>query len=222
VIPPLVFRGSETPKQWDKGVEPLRFLTMADARSSLSRKNPIGAVKAFRSAFPNETDVELTVKLHKTDVRESAELRRLLDEISQDSRIRLIDRTLERNELEQLLLSCHSFVSLHRAEGFGLPILEAQTFGLATIVTGWSGNLDFTNDETSLVIPYTMTTTHDTGNVYGRVRWADPDLQSAARAMRKLYDSPGELARIAAAGWNAHRPERQLDHFAKSFKSYVG
>ena len=110
---------------------------------------------------------------------------------------------MSREEVDSLLLEAHALVSLHRAEGFGLPLLEAQTFGLATITTAWSGNMDFTTKETSLLVPCTLTTTHDVGNVYGDVTWAEPDIKSAAASMRKLYDDPGEFARIATAGWQA-------------------
>jgi glycosyltransferase involved in cell wall biosynthesis len=191
---------------------------MADARSSLSRKNPHGAVNAFRLAFPNETDVKLLVKLHKTDVRNSPELDRLLAEIERDPRISLINKTMTRDELDRLYLEAHTFVSLHRAEGFGLPLLEAQTLGLATIATAWSGNVDFTTNETSLLVPYTLTDAYDEGGVYGKVTWAEPDIESAAAAMRTLYDHPSEFARISTAGWNATRPKEQLDRFTISLQ----
>jgi glycosyltransferase involved in cell wall biosynthesis len=218
IVPHVVLRDYTEPRKWRKGEEPLIFLTMADARSSLSRKNPQGAIKAFQSAFPNERDVELLVKLHKTEVRSSPELDQLFAAIKSDSRIRLINQTMTRDELNRLFLEAHAFVSLHRAEGFGIPLLEAQTLGLATIAAAWSGNLDFTTQATSLLIPYKMTTTHDAGNVYGDVTWAEPEIEAAAAAMRKLHDSPGELARIAAAGWQASRPQIQLDRFPKTLE----
>ena len=218
IVPHVVLHSDSEPRKWRKGEQPLVFLTMADARSSLSRKNPQGVVKAFQSAFPNESDVELLVKLHKTDIRGSPELDQLLAAIKLDSRIRLINQTMTRDEIDRLMLSAHAFVSLHRAEGFGIPLLEAQSFGLATIATAWSGNLDFTTQATSFLIPYKMTTMHDTGDVYGNVTWAEPDIASAAAAMRRLYNNPSELARIASAGWEASQPQRQLSRFANSLE----
>ena len=40
-----------------------------------------------------------------------------------------------------------SFVSLHRAEGFGLSIAEAMAYGKPVIATNWSGNIDFMEGE---------------------------------------------------------------------------
>lgn len=218
VVPHVLVREATTPRKWRKGEEPLVFLAMADARSSLSRKNPRGAVKAFQLAFPSERDVELVVKLHGTAIRSSPELDRLLAGIELDSRILLINRIMTPDELNELFLDSHALVSLHRAEGFGLPLLEAQTHGLATIATGWSGNLDFTTDDNSVLIPYTLTTTRDEGGVYGDVTWAEPHIESAATAMRTFYGEPNELARVATAGWEASRPKRQLERFAKSLE----
>ena len=79
--------------------------------------------------------------------------------------------------------------------------------------------MDFTTKETSLLIPYTITTTHDAGSVYGDVTWAEPNVESAATAMRKLYDDPNEFSRIAAAGWEASRPQAQLERFEKSLET---
>jgi glycosyltransferase involved in cell wall biosynthesis len=218
VVPHVLLRDDTEPKRWRKGEEPLVFLTIADARSSLSRKNPRGAVKAFQMAFPQESNVELIVKLQKTEIQGSPELDELLVAIKSDPRIRLINGTLTRNEMNGLFLSAHTFLSLHRAEGFGIPLLEAQSLGLATIATAWSGNMDFMTEQTSLLIPYTIATMHDVGGVYGRVNWADPDVHSAATAMRRLYDDPNELARFAKAGWEANRPKKQLDMFATALQ----
>jgi glycosyltransferase involved in cell wall biosynthesis len=218
VVPHVLLRDDTQPRKWRKGEEPLVFLTMADARSSLSRKNPRGVIKAFQLAFPHETDVQLLVKLHKTEIRASNELRQLLGEIAGDPRIHLINETMTRDDLEQMILKAHTLISLHRAEGFGIPLLEAQTLGLATIATAWSGNLDFTTEGTSLLIPHTMTTTQDSGGVYGEVTWAEPSIEAAAAAMRKLYDDPLELSSLATAGWNSSRPKRQLERFTNSLK----
>jgi glycosyltransferase involved in cell wall biosynthesis len=205
---------SARPRSWRRGNEPLRFLTVADARSSLSRKNPIGAVEAFQMAFRDERDVQLMVKLHMTDIRDSPEIGRLLSKIRSDPRIRLLNQTMERDQILRLFLDSHVLVSLHRAEGFGLPLLEAQTIGLATIATAWSGSLDFTNNETSLLVPYALTTTRDERRVYEfPVTWAEPDIQSAAAAMRRLYDHPEVLSHFAAAGWEAAQPKQQLNRF---------
>jgi glycosyltransferase involved in cell wall biosynthesis len=218
VVPHVVLKQGK-PRSWAKGAEPLRFLTMADGRSSLARKNPHATVAAFRKAFPDERDVALIVKLQAKQM--TTEMERLLVEIGDDPRIRVIKSTLRRSDVDQLFTDAHVYVSLHRAEGFGLPLLEARTFGLATIATAWSGNLDFMTEEDSVLVPYRLATTLDEGGVYGQVTWAEPDVDAAAFAMRRLYESPTHLADIAKAGWEASRPERQMAGFASAIKSGI-
>jgi glycosyltransferase involved in cell wall biosynthesis len=214
VVPHVLLTRDAKPRYWRKSEEPLVFLTMADIRASLDRKNPLGAIAAFQRAFPNERDVTLVVKLN--GVQSISNIEGFLVHIRSDSRIHVISQMLNRPDVDQLFRDAHVFVSLHRAEGFGLPLMEAQSHGLATIATAWSGNLDFTTSETSILIPYHLITTKDEGGVYGTVTWADPDIGVAAKAMRVFYDDPRELARFAAAGWNVSRPEVQLARFAKA------
>jgi glycosyltransferase involved in cell wall biosynthesis len=214
VVPHVLLNRDAKPRQWRKGEEPLVFLTMADTRASLDRKNPRGTIAAFQRAFPNERDVALIVKLN--GVRSTSNIKRFLSEIRSDSRIRIISQTLNRPDVDQLFRDAHVFVSLHRAEGFGLPLMEAQGHGLATIATAWSGNLDFMTPNTSILIPYQLVTMKDEGGVYGTVTWADPDIDVAARAMRSFYDDPGELTRVANAGWEVSQPKFQLARFAEA------
>lgn len=46
------------------------------------------------------------------------------------------------------------YVSLHRAEGLGLGLAEAMYLGRAVISTGYSGNLEFMNENNSLLVAY--------------------------------------------------------------------
>lgn len=215
-VVPHVLLKKGSPREWRKGDEPLTFLTMADARSSLARKNPRAVVAAFRRAFPGEWDVALVIKLQANP--SSEEVSTLLAETEGDPRIRVIQETMTRAEVDGLFLGAQVYVSLHRAEGFGLPLLEARLSGLATLATAWSGNLDFMSEEDSVLIPCELATMRDEGGVYGDVTWAEPDVDAAAAAMRRFYEDPAYLARIAMAGWEASSPDRQLARLAEALR----
>ena len=49
----------------------------------------------------------------------------------------VIESTMTRYEIDSLMHSCDGLVSLHRSEGFGLPIAEAMALGRAVIATPW-------------------------------------------------------------------------------------
>jgi len=207
-VVPHVLLNFGTPRLWRKGEEPLNFLTMADARSSLMRKNPQAVAIAFRLAFPEEKDVALTIKLQNG--LSTNQIQKLYDEIASDPRIRVVQETLSRSEVDRLFAESHVYVSMHRAEGFGLPLLEARVLGLATIATAWSGNMDFMSADDSVLVPYKLLTMRDEGGIYGRATWAEPDIDACAAGMRRFYEDPAHLAHIAHAGWAASQPERQL------------
>ena len=68
----------------------------------------------------------------------------------------LVDRQLSRQEVYDLLSLCDAYVSLHRAEGFGLCLAEAMFLGKPAVATGWSGNLDFMTPENSCLVSYRL------------------------------------------------------------------
>lgn len=173
------------------------FLAMADVMSSPERKNPFGAVQAFVRAFgPSPRGVQLVVKVSNGD-RDPAAMARLRELAAGCAAIRLIDGYLDREALNRLIESVDAFVSLHRAEGFGLVNAEAMARGKVVVATGWSGNMDFMSAANSLPVDYTLQAIgRDIGPYAASQRWAEPDLDHAAAQMRRMVDDPGLRQRL--------------------------
>ena len=55
----------------------------------------------------------------------------------------LVERYLDREELDGLMWRADSYVSLHRSEGFGQTLAETMAIGKPVIATGYSGNIEF-------------------------------------------------------------------------------
>jgi glycosyltransferase involved in cell wall biosynthesis len=178
------------------------FLAMADFFSGPERKNPSGVLEAYRRAFDSSAkDVFLVLKLNNSS--HEPEVREVLDKwIRADSRIILIDGYLDRPELNALINQCDCMVSLHRSEGFGLPLAEAMYMGKPAIATGWSGNMDFMTAENSLPVRYRLIPVNQDSGPYKGSKgfWADPDTDHAARQMKILVSDESlrrELGRAA-------------------------
>jgi glycosyltransferase involved in cell wall biosynthesis len=85
------------------------------------------------------------------------------------------------------------FVSLHRAEGFGLGLAEAMLLGKPVIATRYSGNLDFMGPENSLLVDYERVEIKEDRPIYPRGEfWAEPSVQHAAAYMREVFEHPEE------------------------------
>ena len=74
---------------------------------------------------------------------------RLIDAVAEHPDVELIDACVG---LSSLIALCDCYVSLHRAEAFGLPIAQAMWLGKPVIATAYSGNLDYMTPENSYLV----------------------------------------------------------------------
>lgn len=171
------------------------FLAMFDTNSVLQRKNPLGVLRAFKSAFPHsDNSVALVMKFNNPDYRQPL-LQSVREEMAGRDDVFIIDRIMRRNEVTSLIESCDCFVSLHRAEGFGLGPAEAMSLARPAIVTNWSGSVDYMTADNSIAIDYELVKLgQDYGPYKARQTWAEPDVEQASHWMRKLAQDP-ELGR---------------------------
>jgi len=110
------------------------------------------------------------------------------------------DGYIDRREVNALINASDCFVSLHRAEGFGLPIAEAMYMNKPVIATGWSGNMDFMNVENSFPVRFKLQHLgHDVGPYRKGIRWAEPDLHHAAELMEFVTRNPERARQVGKA-----------------------
>jgi glycosyltransferase involved in cell wall biosynthesis len=177
--------------------EPFTVLTAFNMASGYCRKNPVASVQAFRAAFGNSPKARLILKTHHIAAYPPgmAELSAAIDGAPN---IRVMDCTLPRTELDALVASSDAIMSLHRSEGFGLPLAEAMALGVPAVATGWSGNMDFMTDANSCPVSHSFVAARDPagGYDYPDQSWADPSVEHAAERLRWLYDNPEERLRI--------------------------
>lgn len=171
------------------------FLFFFDFSSYLDRKNPFAAIEAFARLCCERPFSDVCLVL-KTDTRRAKlpELRRFKEAIGAVSdRLHLIDGTLGDNEIKSLIHCCDCFLSLHRSEGFGHGLSEAMYVGKPVIATGYSGNLDFMNEENSYLVDFDLVPVGEEQYVFpeGQV-WAEPHIGQAVRFMCRLIDHPDE------------------------------
>lgn len=175
------------------------FLFMFDMASGLERKNPLGLIRAFRTAFPPAAPVHLALKVSRGAEHPEA-FARLAREAAAAG-VTVIDRVMDRADVQALLALCDAYVSLHRSEGFGMTMAEAMLMGKPTVATGYSGNLDFMAEGNSYLVHARRGVLDRDHPPYARgCTWAEPSVVHAALLMRRVYERRDEAAAVAARG----------------------
>jgi glycosyltransferase involved in cell wall biosynthesis len=166
------------------------FLSVFDFSSSCARKNPLGVIEAFNEAFGiGGSGPRLILKSHSSEgyPEEEARIRAACET---NDRIMRIDSVLSLQDMQLLHDACDCYISLHRAEGFGLNIADAMIAERPVICTGYSGNMDFTRPDNALLVAFDLVEVKEgeypsaTGQV-----WAEPRRGVAVGYMRQVVEN---------------------------------
>ena len=192
VIPPSVCieeNLNRTRVDFNIPLDQFLFLSACDSNSLMERKNPLGVIQAFKLAFDNNSNVGLVLKIYNAEVS-SSQMEKIYQEIDGMSNVYLITDPLSRVEMLSLINVVDSYVSLHRAEGFGLIQAEAMALGKPVIMTYWSGNTDMMTGKNCIGIEYKLVKIEQDQGPYKKGEiWAEPDLNQAVDSMRLLFDN---------------------------------
>ena len=176
------------------------FLVMFDANSTMMRKNPLGAIEAYKKAFsPDDDSVGIVIKINNAEEKKLEPVKKLLDGYKN---VYFITDILEKKAVNSLIADVDVFVSLHRAEGFGLVMAEAMLNGTVCIATNWSSNTEFMNNDVACMVDYSFITLEKDMSPYRKgAKWADANTDEAAEYMKRLlndknyYDSLSKKAK---------------------------
>ena len=189
------------------GIPPaaVAVLLSFDPCSDLERKNPRAALEAFARAATHAPQLRLVIKLMLPPAGADGlepRLAWLRAAAAADPRIIVIDDALDDVDLYALFASCDAYLSLHRAEGLGLGMLEAMHLGLPVVATAYSGNMSFMDARSACLVPFRTVPVQGTSvPTYAAVAalgptWADPDVEAAAAHLVRLAND---------ADWRADR-----------------
>jgi glycosyltransferase involved in cell wall biosynthesis len=191
------------------------FLFAFDFFSTVERKNPFGLIEAFTRAFALGEEPLLVIKTINGQ-KQAGELKRLAQAASEHPNIRVVDEYVSGEEMRGLVAAADCFVSLHRSEGFSFSLAEAMAYGKPVIATGYSGNLSFMDASNSYLIGYGLTPVPPgSANYPAGALWADPDLDDAAAAMRRVVEHPDEAAERGRRGRETIVRNHSLDATAR-------
>jgi glycosyltransferase involved in cell wall biosynthesis len=197
-----------------------------DLRSVMKRKNPIGLIRAYTAAFGENDGAALVLKVQGVTSETRSDMAAITDAVGSRSDVTIDDRWVPAADMQAWYQLIDCYVSLHRAEGLGLTMARAMSAGTPCIATGGTGNLAFMDDSSALLVPAKQVAVGRGAAPYAAdAVWLEPDLESAAQAMRLMMDDPTARERLGMSGLKRiqarHSPEHVAPWFAKQFERLV-
>jgi glycosyltransferase involved in cell wall biosynthesis len=182
--------------------QPFRFLMVGKYEE---RKAYLEVLDAFKQAFGNSDAVELVVKAdYFLDFeRKKQQLEQRIAVLGL-RHVKPVWGNLASQHMVALYNCCDAFILPSRAEGWGLPLLEAAATGMPVISTFYSGQSEFLAliESSLLKVDFILESIDDPemhrawpsqdGDIG---RWAKPSVASLARCMSEMRTNyPGYLA----------------------------
>ena len=158
---------------------------MFDSKSNIDRKNPLMAIKAYMSEFREDEKCKLLVKTNNLTKQDYKKITKLIGDRKD---IEIINKSLSRSDLYNLISSADCLISLHRAEGFGLPLAEAMMLNTSVVATNYSSTTDFVNEKSAYVVDYKLIESNISYQDQKGFKWADPDFEDAKRKLRDAFN----------------------------------
>jgi glycosyltransferase involved in cell wall biosynthesis len=194
-VPPCV--PSPTPQpgarsDLDVPLDSFLIFSSFDARSIALRKNPIGLVDAF-AQLASRTGRAVHLLFNVVHPEDAPDLVELLREQTYQLPITLLTGGVSRTQYASMLTACDAYVSLHRSEGLGLPMIEAMYLDKPVIATNYGGCLDFFDDTTGWPVDYRISSIEKSIGPYpAGAKWADPDIADATEKLLYVLEHPDQ------------------------------
>lgn len=193
------------------------ILVSFDFFSDVRRKNPAAAIASYLKAFSDKDRTRLIVKSINGDrfPVEQATLRELAK-----SRADIVfqDGYLTESQNAALVASVDVYLSLHRSEGYGINLADAMARSIAVIATGYSGNLEFMDDEASILVPFELVPLETYAGLRVNSQWAEPDCDFVAKTLRSLYENPSLIIQVGQRGRAKIAKEHSLPVLTSRFR----
>lgn len=219
---PQVFHAGLRAQRKDRG-RVFRFLTVGKWEV---RKGQVELLRAYAQAFRNEKDVELVLMCDNPFVPGFSvqnEIAKLA--LGKTAPIKVAKPLATDAEMALAYAAADCFVLPTRAEGWGLPIMEAMACGTPVITTRYSAMTEYANDANAYLLNVDrMVPVHDPlffpqAGVAGE--WAQVSVDELAARMRHAYEKRDEAAALGLAAADGMAQHWTWDHAAQKARALI-
>jgi 2-polyprenyl-3-methyl-5-hydroxy-6-metoxy-1,4-benzoquinol methylase len=165
------------------------------------RKSPLETIEAFLRAFPSEQGTVLVLKTNPGAAQVgAAALADARKRTASKARVVLCCEGWPEDRITALHSRGDAYVSLHRGEGWNLPLFEAACLGKPIIATGFSGPLEYLDANAHFLVRHRSAQVRQRYAYYHpSMSWAEPEVAHAAELMRRVVtEREAAYARAAA------------------------
>lgn len=164
------------------------FCFVFDCMSFTERKNPDAVVESFIKVSSMFKNVGLILKyIYPESAKDYID--KIKSRLKGYKNVFYFENYMTPQELKTLISISGAFISLHRAEGFGLLPLEAMGLGVPVIATEWSGNMEYMNHKNTALVGCRLVPVEGryVGSTPGDGQvWAEPDVEEAVAYMSRM------------------------------------
>ena len=168
------------------------------------RKNIGYTIKAFLETFKNKkSSPALILKVQAgsgTSIMDREEILNRIDAIKKTVKgklpnIYLVHGDMTDTEVNELYNhgKVKAMISLTKGEGFGRPLLEFSLINKPIIASGWSGHIDFLDNQYTKQIGGTLNNVHPSAvidkMILAESQWFKPDEAQTGQALRDVFDN---------------------------------
>ena len=193
-VDPALFRPAEAAPQ--ETHRPFRFLCVGKWEV---RKGIDDLARAFAREFAPHEPVELILHCHNPYLS-GFDIDRALASLQLPAHAPIrASHPLPLPALAALYGACDVLVLATKAEGWGLPIIEALACGIPAIATNYSGHTTFLNDDNGYLVDVERMIPVDDPFFYGSGEplgvWAQPSVDHLQALMRRAFADAAERRR---------------------------
>lgn len=199
------------------------------------RKNPLGLLDAYYREFQGGENVGLLIKTYfrnfdlqnKRMIRDQIAEFKLKSGLTKFPRVFLYTDLMDRHHISRIHVTGDCYVSPHRGEGWGLPIVEAALAGNPVIATTYGGAPEWMDKEGAMMdLDYMMVPldgmAHSARWYTRDQKWAAPDPEALRANMRIAFDNGPEVQKIALSGQSYVRNTFSLEAVGEEMAGRLG
>jgi len=167
------------------------------------RKNIAVTVKSFYESFKNKKKkpaLILKTSSANSSYMDRREILRRIDFIRNNAtgnlpNVYILHGDFTNQEMNELYNhpKIKAMVSHTRGEGFGRPLLEFSLVNKPIICSGWSGQVDFLQNDFTLLLQGQLTNLHPSAQqkdmLLAEAKWFQPNILEVNRAYKEIYEN---------------------------------